>query len=144
MRLQVYVKFARTAIKTLVWTFHLLLYCDSLHKSWCSFFDLYIPTLKGRFGSLKYPHFLQRYFCGVSAECRSFASFWALDEAKRNVDKYFTVVGIRERFDETLKLFERKFSGPLKGLASYSGRWWLTLTAIIILIFNPTVFRVYR
>lgn len=86
----------------------------------------YLTFTSPSFGSLKCTtkiclkdtlFYAQRYFCGVSAECRSFASLWALDEAKRNVGKYFAVVGIRERLEETLKLFERKFSGPFKGLA---------------------------
>ena len=39
-------------------------------------------------------------------ECEKFESKIALRIAKNNVEKYFAVVGIVERFEETIKLFE--------------------------------------
>ena len=39
-------------------------------------------------------------------ECNKFESEIALKIAKNNVEKYFAVVGIIERYEETLKLFE--------------------------------------
>jgi len=42
-------------------------------------------------------------------ETHSFSEFngrWAIEEAKRNVEKYYAVVGVLEEFDLTLKVLE--------------------------------------
>ncbi|XP_076802342.1 uronyl 2-sulfotransferase-like [Clavelina lepadiformis] len=48
------------------------------------------------------------FFCGTHKDCRT-DSQWSLDEAKKNVEKYFTVVGIVEDYNNTLKLLEKVF-----------------------------------
>ena len=46
------------------------------------------------------------FFCGMKDECEEFESKSALKIAKNNVEKYFAVVGILEKWQESLKLFE--------------------------------------
>ncbi|XP_076803192.1 uronyl 2-sulfotransferase-like [Clavelina lepadiformis] len=48
------------------------------------------------------------FFCGNHKDCRT-DSQWTLDEAKKNVEKHFTVVGIVEDYNNTLKLLEKTF-----------------------------------
>ncbi|XP_039271717.2 uronyl 2-sulfotransferase-like [Styela clava] len=45
------------------------------------------------------------FFCGQGPKCRT-RSPWALQKAKENVVKYYTVVGIVEDFPNTLRLLE--------------------------------------
>ena len=46
------------------------------------------------------------FFCGMSDKCDQFENKIALKIAKNNVEKYYAVVGILERWQESLQLFE--------------------------------------
>ena len=45
------------------------------------------------------------YFCGHDPRCRS-RTQWAVDQAKNNVDQYFTFVGILEELEGSLEVME--------------------------------------
>lgn len=47
---------------------------------------------------------------------RALNSRWALEKAKFNVEKYFTVVGVLEHLNETLSTLEYKIPQYFKGL----------------------------
>ncbi len=49
---------------------------------------------------------LKPYFCGHRGECMEHGSAWALAEAKRNVERYYPVVGVIERLNDTLRVME--------------------------------------
>ena len=53
-------------------------------------------------------------------ECRNFASLWALDEAKKNVEQHFAVVGIYERLEESVSVLEEKLPEVFKGVKTIS------------------------
>lgn len=55
------------------------------------------------------------YFCGNEDYCRQ-RKQKALQQAKENILKHFTVVGVLERFDETLKLFEELLPSYFRGV----------------------------
>ena len=46
------------------------------------------------------------YFCGHALACRQVGSRQALAQAKRNVEKFYAVVGILEEFEGTLRVME--------------------------------------
>ena len=46
------------------------------------------------------------FFCGHGPECDIFDSRKALEIAKYNVENYYSVVGILEKWQETLQVFE--------------------------------------
>ena len=46
-------------------------------------------------------------FCGSKQNCSQFGSKEALNEAKRNVEKYYAVVGITEEMEKTMVVFEK-------------------------------------
>ena len=51
-------------------------------------------------------------------ECNVFGSREGLERAKNNVEKYYAVVGILERWDETLQVFEHYVPAFFKGVTS--------------------------
>ena len=57
------------------------------------------------------------YFCGQDYECSLHGSAKVLSAAKRNVEKYFAVVGVLERLDETLFVLEKKLGVFMKGVS---------------------------
>eukprot|EP00057_Strongylocentrotus_purpuratus_P023434 XP_011677908.1 PREDICTED: uronyl 2-sulfotransferase-like [Strongylocentrotus purpuratus] len=61
-----------------------------------------------------------RHFCGYHPKCRS-PSRWAVEEAKRNMDK-FLLVGITERYGETLQLLEQLLPDFFKGMFAEYGK----------------------
>ena len=46
------------------------------------------------------------YFCGMSKVCDDFGSPEALELAKRNVERYYSVVGVVEKMSESLQVLE--------------------------------------
>ncbi|XP_077996011.1 uronyl 2-sulfotransferase-like [Glandiceps talaboti] len=54
------------------------------------------------------------YFCGQDSRCRN-TSQWALDRAMENVEKYFSVIGLSEEYEDTLKLYEATLPEIFKG-----------------------------
>ena len=46
------------------------------------------------------------FYCGHEPECDEFGSEAALSIAKRNVEKYFAVVGVLESLDKSLEVLE--------------------------------------
>ena len=65
--------------------------------------------------SLMYFSF-QSYFCGQGLECVQFNNPLALQRAKKNIEQLYAVVGIMERFNETVMLMENKMPQMLTGL----------------------------
>ena len=54
-------------------------------------------------------------FCGQEPVCRLFNNPEALQIAKKNVEKYYTVVGITENMNMTLTVAEKKMPQYFKG-----------------------------
>lgn len=54
-------------------------------------------------------------FCGHEPVCQLFNNPEALEIAKKNVEKYYTVVGITENMDMTLTVAEKKMPQYFKG-----------------------------
>jgi len=46
------------------------------------------------------------FFCGMDPECNIFGSKEGLELAKSNVEKYYAVVGVLEKWQETLQVLE--------------------------------------
>ncbi|ODM97953.1 Heparan sulfate 2-O-sulfotransferase pipe [Orchesella cincta] len=46
------------------------------------------------------------FFCGHDEKCVEFNGEWAMQKAKRNVEKHYAVVGVLEEMDITLKVLE--------------------------------------
>jgi len=70
---------------------------------------LYPPgaTIHGAYSPYGGSHFSQiAFFCGHGPECDIFDSRKALEIAKYNVENYYSVVGILEKWQETLQVFE--------------------------------------
>ena len=69
--------------------------------------------------------YLQPYFCGQDERCMQYGNAWSLAKAKENVDRWFPLVGIMERMEETLALAEtlmpRFFDGARRELDANSG-----------------------
>ena len=65
--------------------------------------------------SCHYFHFLKAYFCGYGHGCLTIGSRDALARAKANIEKHYPVVGVLERFRETLQLLEEKLPLFYKG-----------------------------
>ena len=60
----------------------------------------------------------------MSEDCEEFGSDKALEIAKTHVEKYFAVVGIMERWQESLKLFENYIPAYFKDARKiYNGRY---------------------
>ena len=59
---------------------------------------------------------MQPYFCGQHRFCAEFNSTKALALAKENLDRYYTVVGILEYHDLSLKILEKMLPRYFKGL----------------------------
>ena len=69
----------------------------------------------------------QRYVCGQQKNCGVFASPWALERAKENVQSgRFAVVGLFEQMPLTLQRMEEAFPNIFKGIS---------------LLFNATEFK---
>lgn len=49
---------------------------------------------------------MQVFFCGSSPNCTSHGSRWALEEARRNVELHYPVVGLLEDMDATAAVAE--------------------------------------
>ena len=49
---------------------------------------------------------LQAYFCGAGTKCMTAHSHWALQRAKENLVRFYPVVGVLERYKDTLALLE--------------------------------------
>ena len=47
------------------------------------------------------------FFCGMKPECRKFGSHHALQTAKKNVEKYYAVVGVLEEMSKSTLVFEK-------------------------------------
>lgn len=65
------------------------------------------------------PSFLQPYFCGQHHFCPRFGDPRALVEAKANLERYYTLVGITEMMDESEMMLEHlipQFFGGLTAL----------------------------
>ena len=58
------------------------------------------------------------YFCGQDYECSLHGSRIALNMAKSNVEKYYPVVGILERMEESLKVMEIMLPEFLSGIVN--------------------------
>ncbi|XP_076304948.1 uronyl 2-sulfotransferase-like isoform X2 [Tachypleus tridentatus] len=56
------------------------------------------------------------YFCGHEDECMILNSEWALEKAKENVEKYYSVVGVLEQMDITIKVMEAYLPQFFRGL----------------------------
>ena len=52
---------------------------------------------------------LKAYFCGQHAYCMQYDSKKAATEAKMNIEKYYKLVGLTERLDDTWKLMEKEY-----------------------------------
>lgn len=62
-----------------------------------------------------------------NVQCKMVAGAWEepcttemFEEAKRNLDKHFSVVGLAERFEETLALMKLRFGWKLKSYSSFN------------------------
>ena len=63
----------------------------------------------------------QPYFCGLSDYCLSQTDAHALETAVNNIEKHFSVVGVLERFNDTLEALE--YTVPLlKGIRARLSR----------------------
>ncbi|XP_017768852.1 PREDICTED: uronyl 2-sulfotransferase-like [Nicrophorus vespilloides] len=56
------------------------------------------------------------YFCGQDPRCALLNDDWALDQAKSNVERYYSVVGILEEVNATLQVFEKDVPFFFKGV----------------------------
>ena len=54
-------------------------------------------------------------FCGSKENCSQFGSEEALKEAKRNVEKYYAVVGVTEEMEKSMVVFEKFIPKYFKG-----------------------------
>ena len=52
---------------------------------------------------------LKAYFCGQHVYCMRHDSKQAVAEAKRNIEKYYNLVGLMERLEDTWKLLEKEY-----------------------------------
>lgn len=57
------------------------------------------------------------FFCGMDKECNVFGNPAALSIAKNNVEKYYAVVGILERWNESLQVLEQYVPAFFKGVS---------------------------
>ena len=56
------------------------------------------------------------FFCGMDPECNKFGSKKGMVIAKENVEKYYSVVGVLEKWTETLEVFEHYVPFYFKGV----------------------------
>ncbi|XP_055327772.1 heparan sulfate 2-O-sulfotransferase pipe-like isoform X2 [Paramacrobiotus metropolitanus] len=56
------------------------------------------------------------FFCGQDIECSNHNSKWALETAKENVEKFFTVVGVLEDIDITLRVLQHQLPQYFSGV----------------------------
>jgi hypothetical protein len=57
------------------------------------------------------------YFCGHDKRCLSLNEEWALQEAKRNIEKSYQVIGILEHMDITLRVLQNKLPKFFTGVS---------------------------
>ena len=57
------------------------------------------------------------YFCGQDVECSYHGSRKALALAKANVERFFIVVGLLERIEDTFKILEADLGCFMKGIS---------------------------
>ena len=48
------------------------------------------------------------YFCGQDSRCQVIGDKWAMERARENVRRYYSVVGVIEDFHKTLRVLEDK------------------------------------
>ena len=63
--------------------------------------------------------YFQSYYCGQGLECVQFNNPLALQRAKKNIEQLYTVVGLIERFNDTVTLMERLMPELLPGLVEH-------------------------
>lgn len=56
------------------------------------------------------------YFCGHDPRCQMIDHKWALSQAKRNIEKYYAVVGILEDLKSSISAFEHVIPHFFKGM----------------------------
>ena len=56
------------------------------------------------------------YFCGDSIECRRFGSKKAIEQAKKNIEEHFLMVGTLESLDKSHFVMECLMPQEMKGL----------------------------
>ncbi len=62
---------------------------------------------------------------------REFNGEWAMQKAKQNVEKYYSVVGVLEEMDVTLKVLEKYIPRFFTGASQvYYGKYFLLLCYI--------------
>ena len=57
------------------------------------------------------------YFCGHDKRCLNLNEEWALQEAKRNIEKSYEVIGILEHMDITLRVLQNKLPKFFAGVS---------------------------
>nr|CAI5818742.1 unnamed protein product [Callosobruchus analis] len=62
------------------------------------------------------------YFCGHYQPCMELNIDWALQIAKSNVEKYYTVVGVLEKLNDTMDVLEQKIPYFFKGAKKIYGQ----------------------
>ena len=62
-------------------------------------------------------HYFQPYFCGHEQECTVIGSKWALAQAKRNVEKFYPVVGTLEHLQEMFLVLENGLPDHFAGIS---------------------------
>ncbi|CAH1960899.1 unnamed protein product [Acanthoscelides obtectus] len=62
------------------------------------------------------------YFCGHHKECMELNNDWALQTAKSNVEKYYSVVGVLEKLNDTMDVMEREIPYFFKGAKKMYGQ----------------------
>ena len=62
--------------------------------------------LEEKLDSLRHPSQIT-FFCGHDPECLVFNSITAAQRAKKNIEKYYAVVGVLEEMKKSINVFER-------------------------------------
>eukprot|EP00057_Strongylocentrotus_purpuratus_P035024 XP_797456.3 PREDICTED: uronyl 2-sulfotransferase [Strongylocentrotus purpuratus] len=57
-------------------------------------------------------------FCGFNPKCGKDAT-WALEQAKSNIDKYYTFIGITEEYEASLRVLEHLMPDMYNGLTEF-------------------------
>ena len=79
------------------------------------------------------------FFCGMKRECRIFGSTDALQLAKKNVEKYYAVVGVLEEMEKSLVVFEKFIPKYLdKSSTVYKAMMDGDLEKVNVNIFKPS------
>ena len=59
---------------------------------------------------------MKAFFCGQEEFCINFGSEKALKTAKRNIERFYPVVGVLEMFEESMEVMEVKMPTFFTGL----------------------------